>query len=493
MEARKNQPFKDLNDFARRVDLRAVGKRALECLVKVGALDAFGNRAALLALLDRIVGVSNSHFQAIKAGQMSLFGAETGVTESIVLPEVNDVDKREMLNWERELIGLYISDHPLSSYQKHLSQIVSYFSGQLPEAQHEEKVRVAGLINSIRPYQTKAGKPMGFVTLEDIQGVIDLVMFPRTWKQFSDMLVVGEIIIVEGKVDANSSPLKILVDSIQTEFVLKVSADADEGDWELPPLPLSDPTPVRPSTKPSIPPPIRTPQAAPVRQTAELAPTYIANSVSVSPPYSMGGAEGEVEWDDNDIPPPPEAFPPGWDETWQPDFEAAQMASRPEPKFKKNEPVSLSPEVVPAPPPELEVEETPKAEIGEAESDSGNEARAGMVVQAVEAPDVSAAKLPTLYAPVAQLEDRSHPPKQITVLLSPTGDRERDKRRIRILHGTLTAYKGRDKFSFQIFEGGKGHLIDFPNDTTRVGPEMLARLKKLIGEESWRIEEIIFQ
>ena len=493
LEARKNQPFKDLNDFARRVDLRAVGKRALECLVKVGALDAFGNRAALLALLDRIVGVSNSHFQAIKAGQMSLFGAETGVTESIVLPEVNDVDKREMLNWERELIGLYISDHPLSSYQKHLSQIVSYFSGQLPEAQHEEKVRVAGLINSIRPYQTKAGKPMGFVTLEDIQGVIDLVMFPRTWKQFSDMLVVGEIIIVEGKVDANSSPLKILVDSIQTEFVLKVSADADEGDWELPPLPLSDPTPVRPSTKPSIPPPIRTPQAAPVRQTAELAPTYIANSVSVSPPYSMGGAEGEVEWDDNDIPPPPEAFPPGWDETWQPDFEAAQMASRPEPKFKKNEPVSLSPEVVPAPPPELEVEETPKAEIGEAESDSGNEARAGMVVQAVEAPDVSAAKLPTLYAPVAQLEDRSHPPKQITVLLSPTGDRERDKRRIRILHGTLTAYKGRDKFSFQIFEGGKGHLIDFPNDTTRVGPEMLARLKKLIGEESWRIEEIIFQ
>ncbi len=184
LEARKDKPFKDLNDFARRVDLRAVGKRALECLVKVGALDNFGNRAALLASLDRIVGVSNSHFQAVRAGQMSLFGAETGITENITLPEVNDVDQREMLNWERDLIGLYLSDHPLSSYQKQLSQIVTYFSGQLPEAQHEEKVRVAGLVTNIRPYQTKAGKPMGFVTLEDIQGVIDLVMFPRTWKQY---------------------------------------------------------------------------------------------------------------------------------------------------------------------------------------------------------------------------------------------------------------------------------------------------------------------
>ena len=106
----QNGKFKDLNDFARRVDLRAVGKRVLECLVKVGAMDNFGNRAALLASLDRIVAISNNHFRAADAGQMSLFGIATGVVEEINLPEVNNVDKREMLNWERELIGLYISD-----------------------------------------------------------------------------------------------------------------------------------------------------------------------------------------------------------------------------------------------------------------------------------------------------------------------------------------------------------------------------------------------
>ncbi|MGD8402429.1 MAG: DNA polymerase III subunit alpha [Anaerolineales bacterium] len=500
LEARKDGAFKDLNDFARRVDLRAVGKRALECLVKVGALDGFGNRAALLASLDRVVAVSNSHFQAVRAGQMSLFGAETGVTESIVLPEVNDVDKREMLNWERELIGLYISDHPLSSYQKQLSQIVSYFSGQLNEAQHEERVRVAGLVNSIRPYQTKTGKPMGFVTLEDIQGVIDLVVFPRTWKQYSEMLVVGQIFIVEGKVDANSNPSKILVDSIRTDYELKISMDADEAELDMSPLPRPDPKPRRPSTRPTIPPPMLTPQPATVVST----PT---GQQTTPPPAGQNGGSPhavakavpaytpEPEWDDDSLPPPPEAFPPGWDESWQPDFESAQMASRPEPKFKKNEPVTLPPEEVlaPAPEPESEPEEPIKDNIEETASESQPQAPSRMVVQAVEATPDSIAKLPSLYAPVAQTEDHTHPPQQITVLLRPTGDRERDKRRIRILHSTLTAYKGRDKFSFQIFEGGKGHLIDFPNDTTRVGPEMLARLKKLMGEESWRIEEIMYQ
>lgn len=492
LEARKDKPFKDLNDFARRVDLRAVGKRALECLVKVGALDAFGNRAALLASLDRVVAVSNSHFQAVKAGQMSLFGAETGVTESIVLPEVNDVDKREMLNWERELIGLYISDHPLSAYQKQLAQIVSYFSGQLPEAQHEEKVRVAGLVTSIRPYQTKAGKPMGFVTLEDIQGVIDLVLFPRTWKQYAEMLVVGQIIVVEGKVDANSNPPKILADSIRTDFEMKVSADADEADFDMPPLPLSGLRPVRQSATPTIPPPTRTPEAVlspqgiSVKQTS---PVPVSHTVAEPTPAYVA----EPEWDDDDLPPPPDAFPPGWDDAWQPDFEAAQIASRPEPKFKKNEPVSLPPEVVPAPRPEPEAGETAKTELKEPDPGFGYEARPGLVVQAVEAPVQPVAKLPSLYAPVAQTEDRSRPPKQITVLLRPTGERERDKRRIKMLYGTLISFHGRDKFSFQIFEGGKGHLIDFPNDTTRVCPEVLARLKKLMGEESWRIEEITFQ
>jgi hypothetical protein len=76
------------------------------------------------------------------------------------------------------------------------------------------------------------------------------------------------------------------------------------------------------------------------------------------------------------------------------------------------------------------------------------------------------------------------------VLLRATGDIERDKRRIKTIYGTLISYHGHDRFSFQVYEGGKGHLIDFPSDTTRICAEMLERLQKLIGEPSWRLETI---
>lgn len=101
---------------------------------------------------------------------------------------------------------------------------------------------------------------------------------------------------------------------------------------------------------------------------------------------------------------------------------------------------------------------------------------------------------PSLYVPLAKEEkDKDHRPQQITLTLRSTGDKDWDKRKIKTIFGTLISFHGRDRFSFQIFENGLGHLIDFPNDTTRVCPEMLERLKKLMGQESWRVEEITFQ
>jgi DNA polymerase-3 subunit alpha len=466
MEARIEGKFNDLNDFSRRADLRAVGKRSLECLIKVGALDAFGNRAALLSSLDRIVALSNNHFRAADAGQMSLFGAATGVVEEIHLPDVDNVDKREMLNWERELIGLYISDHPLNPYQQTLAQIVSYFSGQLGEAQHEEKVRVAGLVTLVRPYTTKAGKPMGFVTIEDIQGNIELVLFPKTWTKMREMLTVGQIIIVEGKVDTGNTPPKILVDVIKTDIKVTVAADevpVVDFDSPKPPLkPLLYKSTVAPASKPTP------PNSAPVSRLAN--PTY--NIAESAPTYA-------ADADFDDMPPPPDNFPAGWENEWQPSFDNAQIAARPEPKKVSR---TASPTYTP---PRAVTESLP----AESEPDEWEQVEAsheaGLPLQAV--------ALPSLYIPLAKEEDKDHPPKQITIQLRSTGDKERDKRRIKTVYGTLISYHGRDKFSFQIFENGKGHLIDFPSDTTRVGPELLERVKKLMGEESWRVEEITFQ
>src|SRR5215216_4076292 len=485
-ERDRNGTFKNLNEFARRVDLRAVGKRALECLIKVGAMDAFGNRSALLASLDRIVSLSSNHFRAAESGQMSLFGEATGVVEDIQLPDVSNVDKREMLNWERELIGLYISDHPLTPYQQTFVQIVSYFSGQLPQAQHEEKVRVAGLVTAVRPYTTKTNKPMGFVTLEDIQGNIELVLFPKIWQKTHAQLTVGQIVIVEGKVDTNSTPPKILVDEIKTEIKILESIDSKPNvnpsallNTNTLDLPLDDsmPEPVFPEIQlakqaglPNNNIPVQPSSPPPTRQVAEQkAPSY------------------RVDAGFDDMPPPPDNFPEEWESEWQPSFDNAAIAARPEPKVPSQPVVSEPP---------LPQTESTKAEINQTPREPVGPARGTLAVQQVNPvpKEESTGFLPSLYIPLAQEEsDKDHPLQQITVTLRSTGDKEHDKRRIRTIFGTLISFHGRDRFSFQIFENGKGHLIDFPNDTTRVCSEVLERLKRLIGEESLRVEEITLQ
>lgn len=481
----QNGKFNGLNDFVRRVDLRAVGKRALECLIKVGAMDAFGNRTALLASLDRILAISSNHFRAAEAGQMSLFGAATGVVDEIRLPDVNNVDKREMLNWERELIGLYISDHPLTAYQQTFAQIVSYFSGQLGEAQHEEKVRVAGLVTGVRPYTTKTNKPMGFVTLEDIQGNIELVLFPRTWEKTREQLTVGQIVVVEGKIDTGSTPPKILVDEIRTEITILEPLDASAalaftGNPETDPVIPETPQPRQNGSphkkippKPSIPPPIRQISERPIAYTNERA--------------SYPGGQVE-EWDG--MPPPPDNFPAGWEAEWQPSFENAEIAARSEPGNNNGHVSTTRTTISPV---------VSHVDGGTVEADEQKQVEASRESSAVQPvgvhqPGESLQIPPSLYGSFVQEEsDKDHPPQQITVLLRSTGDKERDKRRIKTIYGTLISFHGRDRFSFQIFENGKGHLIDFPNDTTRVCLGMLERLKKLMGEESWRVEEITFQ
>ncbi len=211
--------FQNVNDFLRRVDLRKVGKRALESLIQVGALDDFGSRPALLESMDRILSISSSNFQAADAGQISMFGDGTGLTESIKLPATqNPVSRRAQLDWERELIGLYVSDHPLSTVMDSLKDHVTHFAQDLAEAKHQERVSVAGVVTKIRPHQTKNGKAMAFATIEDIQGTIDLVIFPNTWSQYAEIVRFDEIIYVKGKADANGGDTKVLVDQISTSL-----------------------------------------------------------------------------------------------------------------------------------------------------------------------------------------------------------------------------------------------------------------------------------
>jgi DNA polymerase-3 subunit alpha len=223
-------PFVDLGDLARRVDLRLVGKRALECLIRVGACDAFGSRQALLQALDRLVAASAAHFRAAEIGQLSMFGGGAGGDDGLSIPsEPPGASPRQYLQWEKELLGTYISEHPLTRHLADLSQVVTHTSAELGETQTGQEVVVAGEVSAVRPYQTRSGKPMGFVTLEDLQGTIELVVFTRLWNDIAPWIEARKIVVVKGKVDAERGDPKVLADSISTEFSLVRPLHADSG------------------------------------------------------------------------------------------------------------------------------------------------------------------------------------------------------------------------------------------------------------------------
>ena len=213
--------FADLGDLARRVDLRIVGKRALESLIRVGACDALGGRQGLLESLDRIVAASTAHFRAAEIGQLSMFGGASGGSDGLhVSPEPPGSSPRQYLQWEKEMLGTYLSEHPLTRHLSDLSQVVTHASSELGEVPSGAEVVVAGEVTAVRPYQTRSGKPMGFVTLEDLQGSIELVVFTRLWNEIARWIEVRKIVVAKGKVDAERGDPKILADSISTEFSL---------------------------------------------------------------------------------------------------------------------------------------------------------------------------------------------------------------------------------------------------------------------------------
>ena len=530
---RQNGLFRDINDFARRVDLRLVGRRALECLTKVGALDGFGQRTSLLESLDSIIAISTAHFRAAESGQMSLFGQSTGVIEEIHLkPARNEVGRKEILNWERELIGLYITDHPLSPIIQELEDIVTHYSGQLADANPEERVRMAGIITRIRNHQTKSGQAMAFVTMEDLQGTVDLVIFPRTWERVAELVKPDQIVLVDGKIDSSGGDPKILVDNIVKEFTKTIGHDAEK----LPTVgeqPNRNNTPASGNRRPAV---SSTPGAMKLKpgsfpgqikkQTANAKPADMPDSSS---DHAAIEEDQNIDWDN--MPPPPEE-PPDW-YSLKPATTPKIIApmKNEEPKVAKQEiekPAVQTGGKQPAKD-NLPDEKTKKTDDGII---SGEEKSLpdwdGLVNQPdereiqVDTPLVSVdervevvvAKPPVILPPQrkpASSEDGSEltgissymtptlpevgntgQVRMLTVVLRASSDKTRDVLRLRRIHGMIMTYPGDDRFAIQVFEKGRGYLLEFPNFTTGITQELLDRLHGLVGVENIRVDLITF-
>lgn len=221
--------FVDLEDLCQRVDLRHVGKRALESLVKVGALDGFGTRPQLIAGLDRILNHSTSCHKARETGQIGLFGDMAVANDDLLqhLPNLEEVPQRQMLDWEKELMGIYISQHPIDPILEQLRGANVTTSVQLKDADadlDQKPVRYVGLVAGLRKLPTRNHEMMAVATLEDKFGTIDAVMFPRTWAKVQDMVQEGAVIVVMGKLDLSRGDAQIICESV-TQQVEAVFAD----------------------------------------------------------------------------------------------------------------------------------------------------------------------------------------------------------------------------------------------------------------------------
>lgn len=232
-------PFASLEDFVDRVDLRQVNKRSMECLIKVGAFDRFGKRSQLLAILDQMVSQSGSTHAARDSGQLSMFdmmgdsGAAIEATP-IKLPEMEEAKGKDRLQWEKELLGVYAMSHPMQHISIDLGNIVTCKCGELNETHDGQNVTMAGMIAGARTIITKKGDPMAFVTLEDLGGQCDVVVFPRTYAEEKEKLIPDTVVLVKGTAQTREGQTSVLADTIQNYIEQAKAVAKDESEYQQP-------------------------------------------------------------------------------------------------------------------------------------------------------------------------------------------------------------------------------------------------------------------
>jgi DNA polymerase-3 subunit alpha len=228
--------FRDLADFCRRIDLRQLNKRALESLIKAGATDAFGERAALLAGLDAAMALGQQDQRARLVGQTNLFdllgagAALEAAPGAFALPAVEPADRKQRLAWEKEMIGLYISEHPLAGVARALAGATTCSTTELSEQMAGQTVTIGGFVAALRLIPTKKGDLMAAVELEDLAGSVEVLVFPRTYQANRDVLREDAVVLVRGKVDTRDEQPKVLCDTVEPfEAAAGAAAAATEG------------------------------------------------------------------------------------------------------------------------------------------------------------------------------------------------------------------------------------------------------------------------
>jgi DNA polymerase III subunit alpha len=235
LEARSTGgPFRSFFDFCLRVDLRKLTKRAVECLIKVGAFDSTGARRAQLAeVLDRTADQAMAAQRAASQGQTSIFASpdaddDTGAKPGMLLvdehlPTAAEWKEDQLLAYEKELIGFYITSHPLARYAEATTRFSSFRSDVLNEIADAKEVKLCGIIGTIRQTVTKKGDRMAYLTVEDLHGSVEVIVFPDLYQTASALITAESVVQITGTLDRGEKATRIKATQVLSLADLMVS------------------------------------------------------------------------------------------------------------------------------------------------------------------------------------------------------------------------------------------------------------------------------
>jgi len=215
-ERKKNGKFKSLSNFLDRIKDKNLNKKSLEALVKAGAMDEFGERGQMLANMENMLAYSKEASKTPDS-QDSLFGnyIEGLNTASFKLEEAPTATATERLGWEKELLGLYISGHPLDKFKKVIDEKNYSIKNAKNNPKENKEVVIAGIIEDIREIITKKGDPMAFVKISDFDDTLETVVFPKTMKEFKHLLVKDKCVALKGKISLRNGEISLLIDKVK--------------------------------------------------------------------------------------------------------------------------------------------------------------------------------------------------------------------------------------------------------------------------------------
>ena len=269
---RKNGAYRDIFDFCRRIDTSECNKRVVESLIKAGAFDGMGgNRPQLLAVFESAMDANSSLRKQTVDGQISLFDMAFGgaplVQENHTLPSLPDYPLRQRLALEKEIAGVYITGHPLDDYRDVLGKL-PFSTADLDGLEEREDrglsldgqiVDMGGILTEVKGKATKKGAYMGFITLEDLTGQIECLVFPKVYERYQGMMAVDDLVVLHGRLSIREEEApKLLVEKL-------IPLEAWHPEESAPAAPMGQ------STARPVPPPKRHTSEAPKLTDAQAA------------------------------------------------------------------------------------------------------------------------------------------------------------------------------------------------------------------------------